>query len=415
MPELRLFHLRLTACALLALLGGAARATADQPAACLAIAARVDAIPGAGPAFLSSYDAAPGVPDEPALNGAAFAYDNALAVIALTACGRPAQADRIGRALLAASAADRSGQAGRIRNAYRAGPVAEYPPPPMGWWDARAGRWLEDPYQIGSASGNLAWTGLALMTLHQTRGDAVYRDGAARVAHWVSRFRDDRGPGGFSGGVQGFDDAPLGWKSTEHNADLAALFSWLARTGGGDWDEPARAARGFVAAMWRPAEGRFLIGTAPDGVTPAPHPSGLDAQLWPPLLADADPAWGRAFGHALSAHGAEGGLDFNDDRDGLWTEGTAQGALTALRLGRRDDAARLLARATAMTAPGGYLWATRAPSISTGLAIGPDSTRDDFRYYRRPHLAATAWAVLAATAWNPLTGRRLNGDAPSAP
>jgi hypothetical protein len=49
------------------------------------------------------------------------------------------------------------------------------------------------------------------------------------------------------------------------------------------------------------------------------------------------------------------------------------------------------------------------------LAIGPDSIRDDFRYYRRPHLAATAWAALAATAWNPLTGQRLNGDAPPAP
>ena len=56
--------------------------------------------------------------------------------------------------------------------------------------------------------------------------------------------------------------------------------------------------------------------------------------------------------------------------------------------------------------PGGYLWATRQPRITTGLALGPDSATDDFHYYR-PHLGATAWAALAALGWNPFTGRRL--------
>jgi len=35
------------------------------------------------------------------------------------------------------------------------------------------------------------------------------------------------------------------------------------------------------------------------------------------------------------------------------------------------------------------------------LAVGSDSTSADFYYYRRPHLAATAWAVLAALKRNP--------------
>ena len=44
--------------------------------------------------------------------------------------------------------------------------------------------------------------------------------------------------------------------------------------------------------------------------------------------------------------------------------------------------------------------------MTTGLQIGPTSTEADFLYYRRPHLGATTWAVLAAQGWNPFTGRR---------
>jgi len=146
---------------------------------CAAIKAKVDEVPGGGPVFLASYGAIPGAPDEPALDGAAFTYDNALAVMALSACGHREEARRVGDAILAASAGDRSGAVGRIRNAYRAGAVSEYPPPPMGWWDGSRNAWFEDPYQVGSATGNLAWAGLALLTLHDQTGEVRYRDGAA--------------------------------------------------------------------------------------------------------------------------------------------------------------------------------------------------------------------------------------------
>jgi hypothetical protein len=46
--------------------------------------------------------------------------------------------------------------------------------------------------------------------------------------------------------------------------------------------------------------------------------------------------------------------------------------------------------------------------LTTGLALAPDSRDADFVYWRRPHLGATAWAVLAAKRWNPFTGKRLN-------
>ncbi|MFD0387714.1 hypothetical protein ACFQ4K_07555 [Tistrella bauzanensis] len=74
-------------------------------------------------------------------------------------------------------------------------------------------------------------------------------------------------------------------------------------------------------------------------------------------------------------------------------------------LDRRDEARVMLEGLLAEQSPGGYLFATRAPSITTGLAIGPDSTTDDFRYHRWPHLGATAWAVLAGLGFNPFIGR----------
>jgi len=53
------------------------------------------------------------------------------------------------------------------------------------------------------------------------------------------------------------------------------------------------------------------------------------------------------------------------------------------------------------------LWATPEARLGTGLAIGPDSVTADFFYFHVPHLGATAWAVIAALGWNPLTGRQL--------
>jgi hypothetical protein len=420
-----------TACAailaclvLLAPAPGTAHPLGDR--ACAAIAGRVDAVPGDGPVFLRSFDdaAGDGPPAEPALRTAAFAYDNALAAVALVACGRLPQAARVGGALLAAALHDRAGERGRLRNAYRAGPADERPVPPAGWWDEASGRWLEDAYQVGTATGNVAWAALALLTLGEATGDGRWADGAEALAGWaVRRTADPRGPGGFAGGLFGHDDRPLplSWKSTEHNADLAAVFAWLDRAGAqGDWSARAAEARRFLDAMWAAGGDRFPTGTLPDGAAVNRATSGLDAQLWPLLLRDAPDAWRAALAYAERAHGVPGGFDFDADRDGLWVEGTAQAALVLRVVGRADEGRALLAGISGEASPGGLLWATRQPSITTGLAIGPDSATDDFRYFRMPHLAPTAWAVLAAEGWNPFTGRRLplrrprRGGGPSA-
>lgn len=388
-------------------IAGTATAAQAGPVAdkgCAVLAARVDAVPGKGGAFLASWDE---VAAEPALSGAAFTYDNALAAIALAACGDQARARRIGDALLIAATIDRADPQGRLRSAYRAGPVSGLAPP-HGWWDGAANRWAEDAMQVGTATGNVAWAGLALLNVAEQGGGARYRDGARTLARWAIANTWDRQGGGFSGGVHG-DGAGamrLGWKSTEHNTDLAALFDWLGRSET-QWREPAQAARTFVAAQFQAGGDHFLVGTLPDGHSPNRKQSGLDAQTWPPLLEGAPAAWRTALEHLRRVHGVEGGVDFNDDRDGIWWEGTAQLALAERASGDTERAQSRLRLLAGQFAPGGYIWAASVPRLTTGLALAPDSPNPDFFYFRRPHLGATAWAVLADTGWNPFTGRRL--------
>jgi hypothetical protein len=346
--------------------------------------------------------AGPAPRDDPAVASAAFAYVYALAAIALLACDRPAQARRIGDALLLAA------RQGRIRNAYLAGPQPDAPAP-NGWWSEKAGQWMQDPYQTGITTGNAAWVALALLTLHERTGERRWIEAAERVAaQIVADFGDESGPGGFVGGDSGFDGhtTRLTWKSTEHNVDLVAVFSWLAR---GDtskhWLEQAGRARRFVEAQFEPAAGRFFIGTLPDGRTTNRAVSGLDTQLWPLLLPDADPRWRSALAFAERAHRVAGGFDYNDDRDGLWVEGTAQAALVYRSLGRTKDFESAMAEVAKHFSAGGFAFATREPRITTGLAINPDSRTADLYYFHAPHLGATAWAAIAATGWNPFLGK----------
>lgn len=369
--------------------------------ACAALVARAEADESATALLLRSYDAAGAndPPGEPALRTVAFTYDNALAVVALLACGHPASAARIGEALRRAAVGD-----ARLRNAYRAG-AASGKPLSNGWWDARANRWDEDAYQMGSATGNVAWAALALLALDESTGKARWREAAEGLAHWVvAEATDRRGSGGFSGGVYGFDPAPrrLTWKSTEHNTDLVAVFAWLARLEpGGGWQAQESRARRFVESQWDEAGGRFRIGTQPDGVTENSAKSALDVQLWTLLVPGAPKRWHRSIGYAEEALRVPGGFDFNGDRDGLWLEGTAQAALVYRRLGRTHDADALFTTLAGQFAQSGYVYATREPRITTGLSVDTSSDKEDFFYYRLPHLGATAWAALAALDWNP--------------
>jgi hypothetical protein len=364
----------------------------------------------AGPVLVASYPPLNGQPAPIlALRGVAFTYDNALASIALFACGKTQSARRIADALVFAANHDPEYQDGRLRNAYAAGPVGSPSMKLPGYWSTERNAWNQDAYQVSSATGNQAWAALALLEAFRQSGEASYLEAARKVLHWSQKNTyDGQFPAGFSGGYYGYFEKQTqqNWKSTEHNVDLAA--AWTALNAAAPDQEAAhqaQIARQFVASQWDAGEGRFLIGTGADGQTSDRVRSGLDAQIWP-LIALHDPPkdWRRVFAFIDHAHRAGDGYGFNRDPDGLWTEGTAQAAAVAQLSGMSDKAQPLWSVLLAQEAGNGWLFATPAPRISTGLAIGPDSVTNDFFYYHLPHLGATAWAAIAATGVNPFTG-----------
>ena len=320
----------------------------------------------------------------------AYVYDNAVAGLVLLAAGDRPAAVCIADALAMAQAGDRFWRDGRLRNAYAAGPMQQQAALP-GWWDASRATWLEDGTAAGTSTGVLAWA----MLLWTALGEQ-FRQPAERAAEWIAATQSS--DAGFTGGFLGHEPAPtrLSWISTEHNFDCAVVFARLGRAA------EAGRARGFVDAMWDPGETRSLSGLTPDGQRN--RHSAVDANLWPMLAGFGHPA---ALDWVLSRHGLpEGapadrvdGVDFDTDRDGIWMEGTAIAALACRQAGR--DAGRLGATLAANTGPDGMVQAANVERLTTGLSTGLDDTAPPFFYFRRPHVAATAWAALAALGRSP--------------
>jgi hypothetical protein len=364
---------------------------------------------GAKAAFVRSYEHGQDEGSLPAgLASTAFVYDNALAVIALVACGNVTSATTIGNALSLAVRKDRTFTDGRVRNAYRPGRVGEGAPALPGWWDANQNIWAEDPAQDGSSTGNVAWAALALLTLHQATKEESFLLDAEHLIDWV--IANVSSGNGFRGGFHGYDpqQVKLLWISTEHNVDVYAAATWLFRlTSEQKYADAASQARRFLERAFD--VDHFLLGTKPDGSLNDGGMLALDVQLWPWMaIPDAPAQWRSALKFAATHLAVEGGFDFNGDRDGLWVEGTAQASLAYRIAGDSGRSAQLLATLEADRTPSGLLNATRSARVSTGLSIDPTKTEADFFYFRRPHLGATAWAVLAATAWNPFTGRKVD-------
>ena len=372
---------------------------AELPTACAYLSNAMDAQPR-GPVFLASY---PTVKSGP-LQGAAFLYDNAVATIALVACGRTKNAVQVGDAILAGLDRDRYWHDGRLRNGYLAGPIGPGPVKLAGWWDAKQNMWVEDRYQVGSDNGNMAWAILALLALDRATADHRNRDGAVRIGGWVRQWRGKNKPGGFTGGTFAHEPAPVveAWKSTEHNTDLAAAFTGLAQaTGDRTWLVEARAAQDFVRAMWRPKCGCFAVGTGEDGKTRNPY-LALDAQTWP-LLAIPGAATRYKAAMAPRKLRVGDGFAYSEAKEGLWTEGTAQVALLLELAGRQDKAAGFMKAVDAMRASDGSYYAASTRKLPTGFMLETDPAQPR-QYFHIAHLAAVSWVAIAQQRYNPFTG-----------
>jgi hypothetical protein len=354
-----------------------------------------------GPLFLASFpDAASGP-----LHDTAFLYDNAVAVVALTGCGHADQASRIGEAILLALDHDRYWTDGRLRNAYLAGPVKHYPLPLPGWWEPSQNKWVEDRYQVGSDTGNMAWAMLALLTLYEQNHEPSYLSGAERIGRYIENSWSDVRPRGYEGGTFGHEPEPERnrWKSTEHNTDLAAAFGRLARDSADKhWAVLSRRATAFVAAMWGAKCHCFAVGTGEDGHT-RNRILALDAQLWPVLaIPDGTARFPGALATAQEKLRHGDGFAYSEAGTGIWTEGTAQaGLLMALSEPNGDQTALSGAIRRNRTADGSY-YASDGPSLPTGFQLQTDPAKPR-EYYHTPHLAALAWVALLEQRFNPFT------------
>lgn len=397
-------------------IGTAQQQLADSTCATLRSAAM--AMPGNGPMLLPSYPALKQNDDSTrALQNVAFVYDNAVAGMALTACGEPAQAKRMADALVLAAAHDPTFHDGRLRNAYRSGAIHDDKVELPGYWQSHGHYWSQDPYQVGTATGNVAWAALLLLTVYDSTHDRRYLDAAVAQLHWIQTHVTGTAPPAYEGGLFGYDNAQRAqhWKATEHNIDVYAAATWASReSGDATLAQQAKVAASFVDAMWDDRQRRFLVGTLDDGKTVSRDKSGLDAQVWPLLAFHPHPqAWNQVWTWVDAQHRSGSGYGYRRQPDGVWTEGSAQVA-TAMQASGKPVPDSLWQLIAAQRSDDGMLYATPQARITTDFAIGPTSTYADFFYYHQPHLGATAWAALAAKAWNPFTGRPI-ADTQGAP
>lgn len=341
------------------------------------------------------------------LQETAFTYDNAVAAIAFVAVGDRLRAKQLLDSFVYAQNHDRFYEDGRLRNAYRGGKLdsSNDTIPLPGWWDSDGGEWVEDAFQVGSETGNMAWTILAWLSYYERYGNGVYLQAATRLGRWIeTNCRDTRGSGGYTAGFRGWEPepTPLSYKSTEHNIDVYVAFSRLYQYTRKDiWREGAIAAAEFVLSMWDPQAGKFWTGTTSDGETTNKNVIPLDIHSWS-LLAFTEKEFSQTqqvLDYLETHHQTDGGFDFNQDGDGVWYEGTAHMALAYRILGKRRQAQQLLAFLKAnQDESGGMFASNRESGITTGFFL-PDGS--PWLYFRRLHVGTTAWYILAEKEVNP--------------
>ncbi|MFI5842058.1 hypothetical protein ACIA8K_20325 [Catenuloplanes sp. NPDC051500] len=385
-----------------------------------------------GPRLPQSYS------DQVGLMSTAFTYDAALAILAFLVLGDFKRARAIGDGLLHARTHDPEWGTGPLRQAYAAAPYrrgdrswAHGFTGPDGAVDAGG------PFRFTAAyTGDQAWAGLALLSLHRRTRDRRYLEGATALAAWVRDEAASRGKlGGYTLGLtrQG---APSPGQSTVHNADLYTLFSRL------NWTKEQENARRFVERAWIVGDEECCFSAgSPDGDTRDDGARTLEAQTHPWLalrderhrgallfvdcrlrVADTPDAPNSALtgrqhfrGITVStgspqadpATPIEEGLPAPDPQ-AVWFEGTAQYAVALRAAGEPRRALRERDPITdAQTELGaGQTVAGRALPERAGVVAASSPLHVGFAdsgYYPSRHVAATAWHVLSIKGVNPLS------------
>jgi hypothetical protein len=266
------------------------------------------------------------------LHNSAQVYDQAVVLLAFLARHQPddlRRAELLARALVEAQHKDRTFKDGRLRNAYAGGELID---PDLGTtrlpgsydWSAR--KFVEDENVVGTDTGNMAWAALALVQAHALlpkRAGDPFLKAAVSLAHWIVANTKVEDPlRGFSGGVQGFEQAPgvpegqqrRDYRATEHNIDLAALFAHLAAGASdpeesGHWTAQMIHARSFVDKMRAGGAvvSPYWTGTSGGaGMQVNKSVVPLDVQTWS-VLSTRDPGQSTGAPASRAAQGHAGG------------------------------------------------------------------------------------------------------------
>jgi hypothetical protein len=253
----------------------------------------------------------------------------------------------------------------------------------------------------GSGTGNMAWTIIALLRYYEISRDPNYLNASERIGNWIHDTSDDtRGAGGYTGGYQNWTPEKIQWKSTEHNIDAYVAFSTLYDiTGNRTWEERALHAKRFVEAMWNETDGHFWAGTLEDGVTINKQTVPIDVNTWGLMALGKQYNRGISWAESHSYKEADGfkGFDFNDDRDGIWFEGTGHMVIAYQILGDDTKSGLYLdelkkAQKDATNANGKGIVAASHDGVSTGF---------NWSYDAQLHIGATAWFIFAEDKYNP--------------
>ncbi|MDR2442197.1 MAG: hypothetical protein LBE31_01595 [Deltaproteobacteria bacterium] len=366
------------------------------------------------PMFLTSYAPAPAGTDGAIINNAAYLYDNALAVMALSYAGKHQRARQIADAIVYALDHDRFFTDGRLRNAYMSGNPQSYP----GWfssrgeefarlpsfYDPKAKKSFEDSNMVGTTTGNCAWAILALMEVYANNPqEKQYLQAAQKIADFILTLQSGQG---FLGGYEDWEPKPkkISYKSVEHNTDLITAFGRLAKLTSNDvYQKASKSAEAFVLSMYDDKRGLFYTGTKTDGRTINKAVIPLDCQTWTLLALKDAPVDSQKIVSYIEAHmSVDGGYDFEaDSKDGVWNEGTAQVGVLYQKLNQKPEATRILNYLTEHKLPDGSLTAADRDGVTTGFLVS--GTDLPWKYDRRKHLGATAWLSFLEQNRNPLS------------
>jgi len=359
------------------------------------------------------------------LKNRADVYDNSLKLLADLALYNATlehqclqDARLTGDALIFAIQNDRFYNDGRLRNAYMSGEIEHWNGTVKipGWWDNTDKKWYEDVACVSTYTGNMAWAGLALLSLYEATQDANYLDASRIVADWcIAKTQTNYGfTGGFTGWGETSQDT-IKWKSTEHNIDLYALYKRLySLTSDMEYGNAALNTRNFVLSMWNAENHHFWTGTTDDGTTINKSVIPLDIQAWYIL----------AFQDSISEYSSGMdwvnencylenykspdydipliGYDYNNDLDGIWFEGSCQAVLANKMKGNTSFVDPVLSSVN-------YVRKNHVNKVYYNyndlgvVAADHDSvsTGFDWTYHNRLHIGATSWFIFAALGINP--------------